>query len=138
MSIWNYVVTAHKPTNVTHSCVGNFTSPQDLNLIIAYSSIPFLFLLGFFLLLLFTSFFHQEMHAHRDSPALSSGLTGSFALPFIRYLFQSFYFNMRCFVFLFSSFLDAYVTESINVKPKPKPIFAAYTGRADIWKNCYA
>eukprot|EP00256_Glycine_max_P062141 XP_014631544.1 DNA damage-binding protein 1b [Glycine max] len=35
MTIWNYVVTAHKPTNVTHSCVGNFTSPQDLNLIIA-------------------------------------------------------------------------------------------------------
>eukprot|EP01018_Ginkgo_biloba_P031082 Gb_27300 [translate_table: standard] len=35
MSIWNYVVTAHKPTNVTHSCVGNFTSPHDLNLIIA-------------------------------------------------------------------------------------------------------
>ncbi|KAJ1405368.1 WD40/YVTN repeat-like-containing domain superfamily [Sesbania bispinosa] len=35
MSIWNYVVTAHKPTNVTHSCVGNFTGPQDLNLIIA-------------------------------------------------------------------------------------------------------
>ncbi|CAJ2677173.1 DNA damage-binding protein 1 [Trifolium pratense] len=35
MSTWNYVVTAHKPTNVTHSCVGNFTSPQDLNLIIA-------------------------------------------------------------------------------------------------------
>ncbi|KAF5752708.1 hypothetical protein HS088_TW01G00624 [Tripterygium wilfordii] len=35
MSSWNYVVTAHKPTNVTHSCVGNFTSPQELNLIIA-------------------------------------------------------------------------------------------------------
>ncbi|KAI9079024.1 hypothetical protein K1719_039024 [Acacia pycnantha] len=35
MSIWNYVVTAHKPTAVFHSCVGNFTSPQDLNLIIA-------------------------------------------------------------------------------------------------------
>ncbi|KAF3778186.1 hypothetical protein EJ110_NYTH43946 [Nymphaea thermarum] len=35
MSVWNYVVTAHKPTNVTHSCVGNFTSPQELNLIIA-------------------------------------------------------------------------------------------------------
>ncbi|KAF5934020.1 hypothetical protein HYC85_030191 [Camellia sinensis] len=35
MSIWNYVVTAHKPTNVTHSCVGNFTGPQELNLIIA-------------------------------------------------------------------------------------------------------
>eukprot|EP00252_Welwitschia_mirabilis_P019638 TRINITY_DN4603_c0_g1_i1.p1 TRINITY_DN4603_c0_g1~~TRINITY_DN4603_c0_g1_i1.p1 ORF type:complete len:1092 (+),score=216.35 TRINITY_DN4603_c0_g1_i1:257-3532(+) len=35
MSIWNYVVTAHKPTNVTHSCVGNFTSPNDINLIIA-------------------------------------------------------------------------------------------------------
>jgi len=30
------VVTAHKPTNVTHSCVGNFTNPQELNLIIAY------------------------------------------------------------------------------------------------------
>ncbi|KAL1805820.1 hypothetical protein ACET3Z_028888 [Daucus carota] len=35
MSTYNYVVTAHKPTNVTHSCVGNFTSPQELNLIIA-------------------------------------------------------------------------------------------------------
>ncbi|XP_024030431.1 DNA damage-binding protein 1 isoform X1 [Morus notabilis] len=35
MSIWNYVVTAHKPTNVTHSCVGNFTSSGELNLIIA-------------------------------------------------------------------------------------------------------
>ncbi|XP_020248507.1 DNA damage-binding protein 1a [Asparagus officinalis] len=35
MSMWNYVVTAHKPTNVTHSCVGNFTSPHELNLIIA-------------------------------------------------------------------------------------------------------
>ncbi|KAM7270364.1 hypothetical protein ACFE04_029578 [Oxalis oulophora] len=35
MSIWNYAVTAHKPTNVTHSCVGNFTGPQELNLIIA-------------------------------------------------------------------------------------------------------
>lgn len=39
MSIWNYVVTAHKPTNVTHSCVGNFTAPQELNLIIAYASL---------------------------------------------------------------------------------------------------
>ncbi|KAL3677290.1 hypothetical protein R1sor_027238 [Riccia sorocarpa] len=35
MSGWNYVVTAHKPTNVTHSCVGNFMGPQELNLIIA-------------------------------------------------------------------------------------------------------
>ncbi|KAJ0589426.1 DNA damage-binding protein 1 [Helianthus annuus] len=35
MSTYNYVVTAHKPTNVTHSCVGNFTAPQQLNLIIA-------------------------------------------------------------------------------------------------------
>ncbi|KAE8726043.1 DNA damage-binding protein 1 [Hibiscus syriacus] len=35
MSVWNYVVTAHKPTNVTHSCVGNFTSHQELNLIVA-------------------------------------------------------------------------------------------------------
>ena len=36
MSAWNYVVTAHKPTNVTHSVVGNFTGPSELNLIIAY------------------------------------------------------------------------------------------------------
>ncbi|KAL5229399.1 hypothetical protein ABZP36_028175 [Zizania latifolia] len=35
MSVWNYVVTAHKPTSVTHSCVGNFTSPHQLNLIVA-------------------------------------------------------------------------------------------------------
>mmetsp|Transcript_63382 Transcript_63382/g.200458 ORF Transcript_63382/g.200458 Transcript_63382/m.200458 type:complete len:1099 (-) Transcript_63382:192-3488(-) len=35
MSNWNYVVTAHKPTNVTHSAVGHFTSPVDRNLIIA-------------------------------------------------------------------------------------------------------
>ncbi|KAK8960477.1 DNA damage-binding protein 1a [Platanthera guangdongensis] len=35
MSVWNYVVTAHKPTAVSHSCVGNFTSPHELNLIIA-------------------------------------------------------------------------------------------------------
>ncbi|KAL3643734.1 DNA damage-binding protein 1a [Castilleja foliolosa] len=35
MSVWNYVVTAHKPTNVTHSCVGNFTAPNELNLIVA-------------------------------------------------------------------------------------------------------
>ncbi|KAJ0844874.1 putative transcription factor WD40-like family [Helianthus annuus] len=35
MSTYNYVVTAHKPTNVTHSCVGNFTGSQELNLIIA-------------------------------------------------------------------------------------------------------
>ncbi|KAE8668377.1 DNA damage-binding protein 1 [Hibiscus syriacus] len=38
MSTWNYVVTAHKPTNVTHSCVGNFSSPQELNLIVAKST----------------------------------------------------------------------------------------------------
>jgi hypothetical protein len=35
MSVWNYVVMAHKPTSVSHSCVGNFTSPNQLNLIIA-------------------------------------------------------------------------------------------------------
>jgi hypothetical protein len=34
MGGWNYVVTAHKPTNVTHSCAGSFTNPPDLNLII--------------------------------------------------------------------------------------------------------
>ncbi|KAL6546328.1 DNA damage-binding protein 1a [Orobanche minor] len=50
MSIWNYVVTAHKPTNVTHSCVGNFTAPHELNLI--------------------------EMHTNRDPFALASGFAG--------------------------------------------------------------
>ncbi|KAK4722976.1 hypothetical protein R3W88_013209 [Solanum pinnatisectum] len=35
MSEWNYVATAHKPTAVTHSCVGHFTSPEELNLIVA-------------------------------------------------------------------------------------------------------
>jgi|APAra0007618328_1042625.scaffolds.fasta_scaffold01031_1 hypothetical protein len=46
MSVWNYAVTAQKPTCVTHSCVGNFTSPQELNLIVAYvtSLYPFFFL----------------------------------------------------------------------------------------------
>ena len=29
-----YVVTAHKSTAVSHSCVGNFTSKDDVNLII--------------------------------------------------------------------------------------------------------
>ncbi|EIE24281.1 hypothetical protein COCSUDRAFT_28729 [Coccomyxa subellipsoidea C-169] len=32
---FNYVVTAHKPTSVTQSIVGNFTSPTDINLIIS-------------------------------------------------------------------------------------------------------
>ena len=32
---YNYVVTAHKPTNVSHSVVGKFTGPADLNLIIS-------------------------------------------------------------------------------------------------------
>lgn len=32
--MFNYVVTANKPTAVTHSVVGNFTSPIDINLII--------------------------------------------------------------------------------------------------------
>eukprot|EP01105_Mastigella_eilhardi_P017926 TRINITY_DN4133_c0_g1_i1.p1 TRINITY_DN4133_c0_g1~~TRINITY_DN4133_c0_g1_i1.p1 ORF type:complete len:1128 (+),score=278.84 TRINITY_DN4133_c0_g1_i1:36-3419(+) len=32
--VWNYVVTAHKPTAVTHSVVGNFTAPGDTNLIL--------------------------------------------------------------------------------------------------------
>ncbi|GMI95411.1 damaged DNA binding protein 1A [Hibiscus trionum] len=35
MRAWNYVVMAHKPTKVSHSCVGNFTGPQKLNLIVA-------------------------------------------------------------------------------------------------------
>lgn len=32
---YNYMVTAHKPTNVTHSAVGHFTNFQDINLIIS-------------------------------------------------------------------------------------------------------
>ncbi|KAF0916346.1 hypothetical protein E2562_005945 [Oryza meyeriana var. granulata] len=35
MRSWNYVVTAHKPTVFTHSCVGNFTAPDHLNLIVS-------------------------------------------------------------------------------------------------------
>ena len=62
------------------------------------------FPLRVFLLLLLTSFFHQEMHAHRDSPALSPGLAGSFAVPFILYLLQSFYFNMPCLSFVLFMF----------------------------------
>lgn len=31
---YNYVVTAQKPTSVSHSVVGNFTGAEDLNLII--------------------------------------------------------------------------------------------------------
>lgn len=34
-SIFNYVVTAHKPTAVSMSVVGSFTGPADTNLIIA-------------------------------------------------------------------------------------------------------
>jgi len=36
--MFNYCVTAHKPTVVTHSLVGRFTSPNDLNLIISKST----------------------------------------------------------------------------------------------------
>ncbi|MEW5313036.1 MAG: hypothetical protein WDW38_004630 [Sanguina aurantia] len=32
---FNYVVTAHKPTAVSHSVVGHFTSPTDMNLVIS-------------------------------------------------------------------------------------------------------
>jgi DNA damage-binding protein 1 len=31
----NYVVTAQKPTAVTHAIVGHFTGPTDINLIVA-------------------------------------------------------------------------------------------------------
>lgn len=33
--MYNYVVTAHRPTNVQLSAVGHFTSTTDLNLILA-------------------------------------------------------------------------------------------------------
>ena len=32
---FNYVVTAHKPTNVSDSVVGHFTSPDEINLIVS-------------------------------------------------------------------------------------------------------
>ena len=35
MSAFNYVATAHKPTNVTHSLVACFTGPSTLNLIVS-------------------------------------------------------------------------------------------------------
>ncbi|KAL1129243.1 hypothetical protein AAG570_013772 [Ranatra chinensis] len=38
MSAYQYVVTAHKPTAVTACATGNFTSPKDLNLIVAKNS----------------------------------------------------------------------------------------------------
>ena len=34
MSCANYVVTAHKPSHVTHTCVGAFTSPNETNLVV--------------------------------------------------------------------------------------------------------
>lgn len=34
-TIMQYVVSANKPTSVTHSVVGNFTGPYDLNLILS-------------------------------------------------------------------------------------------------------
>ena len=35
MSAFNYVTTAHKPTNVSHSLVACFTGPNTLNLIVS-------------------------------------------------------------------------------------------------------
>lgn len=34
-SVWNYCVTASKPTAVTHAVVGQFTSATDQNLVLA-------------------------------------------------------------------------------------------------------
>jgi hypothetical protein len=36
MSRYHYVVTAQKPTVVSHAITGHFTSPTDRNLITAY------------------------------------------------------------------------------------------------------
>ncbi len=49
--IYNYVVSAHKPTAVRHSVVGNFTSPSDLNLIMRHAPVPcqYLYLWMFFM-----------------------------------------------------------------------------------------
>ena len=35
MAMWNYVVTAHKPSNVNLCVTGNFTAPNEQNLIVA-------------------------------------------------------------------------------------------------------
>ena len=32
---YNYICTAHKPSNVNHACYGRFTGPRDHNLILA-------------------------------------------------------------------------------------------------------
>ena len=37
---YNYAVTAHKPTSVAHSAVGQFTGPEDVNLILSYVVLP--------------------------------------------------------------------------------------------------
>lgn len=37
--MYNYVVSAQKPTSVTHSVVGNFTSADDLNLVVGCTQI---------------------------------------------------------------------------------------------------
>jgi hypothetical protein len=129
MSTWNYVVTAHKPTNVTHSCVGNFTSPQDLNLIIAFVLFNTTLILGFFLFFLqflnLFIFFFQEMHSHRDSFAYSSGLTGIHNNFFDFVSAQSSFCCCCCCCWLI--FLINLIF-----------LFAVYLRCAVIWKNCYA
>ena len=35
--MYNYVVSAQKPTAVNFSCVGHFTSASDINLVVGYS-----------------------------------------------------------------------------------------------------
>lgn len=42
----NYVVTANKPTNVTHALVGCFTGPNDLNLLVSRCTRLEVYLLG--------------------------------------------------------------------------------------------
>ena len=68
---FNYVVTAHKPTNVSISAVGHFTSPDDINLIVSYvPSFAAVRLLWLFRVAGTASTESacpaQEMHTHRD------------------------------------------------------------------------
>lgn len=101
MSIWNYVVTAHKPTNVTHSCVGNFTGPQDLNLIVAYILFPSsLRVLLLFHYLFSISWFIFQFH----SVNVHESRFTCFLLMVCRYtIYFSFYFRIFILDLLFYS-----------------------------------
>lgn len=53
--VYNYVVTAQRPTAVTHTAVGNLTDPQNTDLLVGWDRIPLQIL----------SPLVQEEHSHR-------------------------------------------------------------------------